>query len=226
MAPRTKLEARFEVASASHPVALKRFQTLCASFRHFRFKECALPPHVTHLLAFPTMRDAGALRGRAIPLVSRSIFSPSSRSVACRKRASASCQEGQNRCAEEMKQHSIPGFYLHVTAHDLREAAEKHPIARLAHTVASLLPDVKLPLQRSPTAFPASIRASARRTTPDDLILPSVLSASIKGLACSRDAGAVQDGFSEQEPLVRNATTRRETRTIRRISFVAFVAEM
>lgn len=44
-------------------------------------------------------------------------------------------------------------LYLHVTAHDLREAAKKHPIARLAHTVASLLPDVKLPLQRSPTAF-------------------------------------------------------------------------
>lgn len=44
-------------------------------------------------------------------------------------------------------------LYLHVTAHDLREAAEKHPIARLAHTVASLLPDVNLPLQRSPTAF-------------------------------------------------------------------------
>ncbi len=44
-------------------------------------------------------------------------------------------------------------LYLHVTAHDLREAAERHPIARLAHTVARLLPDVTLPLQRSPTAF-------------------------------------------------------------------------
>jgi site-specific recombinase XerD len=44
-------------------------------------------------------------------------------------------------------------LYLHVTARDLRDAANKHPIARLAHTVAALLPDVKLPLQRSPTAF-------------------------------------------------------------------------
>ena len=37
--------------------------------------------------------------------------------------------------------------YLHVTAHDLRAAADRHPIARLAATVASLLPDVKLPFQ-------------------------------------------------------------------------------
>lgn len=44
-------------------------------------------------------------------------------------------------------------LYLHVTAQDLRAAAERHPIARLAHTVAKLLPDVRLPLQRSPTAF-------------------------------------------------------------------------
>lgn len=41
-------------------------------------------------------------------------------------------------------------LYLHVTAHDLREAAERHPIARLAATVAPLLPDVRLPLQRVP----------------------------------------------------------------------------
>jgi site-specific recombinase XerD len=44
-------------------------------------------------------------------------------------------------------------LYLHVTARDLREAIARHPIARLAHTVAVLLPDGKLPLQRSPTAF-------------------------------------------------------------------------
>lgn len=44
-------------------------------------------------------------------------------------------------------------LYLHVTAQDLREAAALHPIGRLAHTVASLLPDVKLPLQRGPTQF-------------------------------------------------------------------------
>jgi len=44
-------------------------------------------------------------------------------------------------------------LYLHVTAQDLREAAEKHPIARLAPKVAALLPDGKLPLHHSPTAF-------------------------------------------------------------------------
>lgn len=38
-------------------------------------------------------------------------------------------------------------LYLHVTAQDLREAADKHPIARLVGTVASFLPDVKLPFQ-------------------------------------------------------------------------------
>lgn len=37
--------------------------------------------------------------------------------------------------------------YLHVTANELRAAAERHPIARLANTVASLLPDMKLPFQ-------------------------------------------------------------------------------
>jgi site-specific recombinase XerD len=41
-------------------------------------------------------------------------------------------------------------LYLHVTAHDLREAADRHPIARLLHTVAPLLPDGKLPWQRVP----------------------------------------------------------------------------
>lgn len=38
-------------------------------------------------------------------------------------------------------------LYLHVTAQDLREAAEKHPIARLVETVARFLPDVKVPFQ-------------------------------------------------------------------------------
>lgn len=46
-------------------------------------------------------------------------------------------------------------LYLHVTAKDLREAADRHPIARLAATVASLLPDVRLPLQRVPPPRPA-----------------------------------------------------------------------
>jgi site-specific recombinase XerD len=37
--------------------------------------------------------------------------------------------------------------YLHVTAKDLREAAERHPIGELACAVAELLPDVRLPFQ-------------------------------------------------------------------------------
>lgn len=41
-------------------------------------------------------------------------------------------------------------IYLHVTADDLQQAAERHPIARLAPTVEHLLPDVKLPFQRPP----------------------------------------------------------------------------
>lgn len=41
-------------------------------------------------------------------------------------------------------------LYLHVTAKDLRAAADRHPIARLAETVATLLPDVRLPFQRVP----------------------------------------------------------------------------
>jgi len=46
-------------------------------------------------------------------------------------------------------------IYLHVTAHDLREAANRHPIARLTKTVEALLPGVRLPLQRPPTGFQA-----------------------------------------------------------------------
>jgi integrase/recombinase XerD len=41
-------------------------------------------------------------------------------------------------------------IYLHVTAHDLREAADRHPIGRLLGVVEHLLPDVKLPMQYSP----------------------------------------------------------------------------
>jgi integrase/recombinase XerD len=41
--------------------------------------------------------------------------------------------------------------YLHVTAHDLRAAAARHPIAHLLATVQDLLPDVKLPLQYAPS---------------------------------------------------------------------------
>jgi site-specific recombinase XerD len=39
-------------------------------------------------------------------------------------------------------------IYLHVTARDLRSAAEKHPIARLLGTIEHLLPNVRLPFQR------------------------------------------------------------------------------
>jgi site-specific recombinase XerD len=41
-------------------------------------------------------------------------------------------------------------IYLHVTATDLREAADAHPIRRLAPRVEHLLPDVKLPFQPPP----------------------------------------------------------------------------
>jgi site-specific recombinase XerD len=44
-------------------------------------------------------------------------------------------------------------IYLHVTAEDLRAAADRHPIARLLGTIEHLLPDVQLPFQhrtRSP----------------------------------------------------------------------------
>ena len=38
-------------------------------------------------------------------------------------------------------------IYLHVTAKDLREAAQRHPIGQLACELQELLPDVKLPFQ-------------------------------------------------------------------------------
>ena len=38
-------------------------------------------------------------------------------------------------------------IYLHVTAKDLRKAAECHPIGQLAIELKELLPDVKLPFQ-------------------------------------------------------------------------------
>lgn len=41
-------------------------------------------------------------------------------------------------------------IYLHVTAEHLRLAAQRHPISRLAPTVAELLPNVKLPFQHPP----------------------------------------------------------------------------
>jgi site-specific recombinase XerD len=41
-------------------------------------------------------------------------------------------------------------IYLHVTAKDLAEAMDRHPIRHLVEVVDHLLPDVKLPLQRAP----------------------------------------------------------------------------
>lgn len=38
-------------------------------------------------------------------------------------------------------------IYLHVSAHDLRAAADKHPIANLIGTIEHLLPNVRLPFQ-------------------------------------------------------------------------------
>ena len=38
--------------------------------------------------------------------------------------------------------------YLHVTAQDLRQAAERHPIRHLTPIVDHLLPEVPLPMQR------------------------------------------------------------------------------
>lgn len=39
-------------------------------------------------------------------------------------------------------------IYLHVTAQDLRAAANRHPISRLLGTIEHLLPNVRLPFQR------------------------------------------------------------------------------
>jgi site-specific recombinase XerD len=46
------------------------------------------------------------------------------------------------------RQISSTQIYLHVTAHDLRQAAARHPIARLLGTIEHLLPNVRLPFQR------------------------------------------------------------------------------
>jgi len=40
--------------------------------------------------------------------------------------------------------------YLHVTAQDLRRAADKHPIGKLLNTVQHILPHVQLPMQHAP----------------------------------------------------------------------------
>jgi len=43
-------------------------------------------------------------------------------------------------------------IYLHMTARDLREAADRHPIAALVDTVKDLLPDVRYRFQTPPVA--------------------------------------------------------------------------
>ena len=48
------------------------------------------------------------------------------------------------------KQVTSTQVYFHATAHDLRDAAEKHPIANLMDTIEHLLPAVKLPFQYAP----------------------------------------------------------------------------
>ena len=48
------------------------------------------------------------------------------------------------------KQVTSTQIYFHSTAHDLREAANKHPISNLMETIEHLLPNVKLPFQYAP----------------------------------------------------------------------------
>jgi site-specific recombinase XerD len=48
------------------------------------------------------------------------------------------------------KQITSTQVYLHVTAQDLREAAEKHPIKKLLSSVELLLPSLRLPMQLGP----------------------------------------------------------------------------
>lgn len=50
------------------------------------------------------------------------------------------------------RQISSTQIYLHVTAHDLKEAMEKHPIKRLAMELEEILPGVKLPWHYRPTS--------------------------------------------------------------------------
>ena len=40
--------------------------------------------------------------------------------------------------------------YIHLTARDLRQAADRHPIAALIKRVEDLLPNVQLPFQYPP----------------------------------------------------------------------------
>jgi site-specific recombinase XerD len=48
------------------------------------------------------------------------------------------------------RQISSTQIYLHMTAMDLRQAADRHPISALVDTVKDLLPDVKLRFQQAP----------------------------------------------------------------------------
>lgn len=48
------------------------------------------------------------------------------------------------------KQITSTQVYLHVTAQDLREAADKHPIKNLLNSVELILPSLRLPMQLGP----------------------------------------------------------------------------
>jgi len=48
------------------------------------------------------------------------------------------------------RQISSTQIYLHTTAHDLKEAVEKHPIKKLMSDLEQLLPGVKLPWHYPP----------------------------------------------------------------------------
>lgn len=47
------------------------------------------------------------------------------------------------------RQLSSTQIYLHMTARDLREATDRHPVAKLVDMVSDLLPDVRLPFQKA-----------------------------------------------------------------------------
>lgn len=48
------------------------------------------------------------------------------------------------------RQLSSTQIYIHMTAHDLREAVDRHPIAGLIQSLKELLPNTKLPFQYPP----------------------------------------------------------------------------
>jgi len=53
------------------------------------------------------------------------------------------------------RQLSSTQVYLHMTAEDLREAVDQHPIEKLINTVKGILPGLKLPYQHPPGSRPS-----------------------------------------------------------------------